>query len=214
VNEDEWRVEVELEDEDGGFGLVERLRSHDLDDEARKRLGRRAIVTRDGRRLFLYAASEDQAREAERVVRELAAADGLTAKTALTRWHPVEEAWKDASLPLPRSDAELQEELRRKEQAELQEAAEEGSYDWLVKIELPSRGDAADLEAKMKAEGRPVHRRWRYVTVDALTAEQANELAARLGDELPTEAEVWVEANPDDLPSPAFVLLESRLGGG
>jgi hypothetical protein len=66
----------------------------------------------------------------------------------------------------------------------------------------------------MKAEARPVHRRWRYVTVDTPTAEQANELAARLRDELPTEAEVWVEANPDDLPSPAFVLLESRLGGG
>jgi hypothetical protein len=55
-----------------------------------------------------------------------------------------------------------------------------------------------------------VHRRWRYVTVDALTEEQANELGTRLRAQAP-EAEVWIEANPDDIPSPTFVMLESRL---
>ncbi len=55
-----------------------------------------------------------------------------------------------------------------------------------------------------------MHRRWRYVTVDVLTEEQANELGTRLREEAP-EAEVWIEANPDDIPSPTFVLLESRL---
>jgi hypothetical protein len=29
-------------------------------------------------------------------------------------------------------------------------------------------------------------------------------------DEVPDESEVWVEANPDDIPSPVFVLLESK----
>ena len=48
---------------------------------------------------------------------------------------------------------------------------------------------------------------------NALTEEQASEIAARLGNELGQEAEVWVEANPDDIPSPPFVLLESRLPG-
>jgi hypothetical protein len=46
--------------------------------------------------------------------------------------------------------------------------------------------------------------------VDVVTEERANELGSRLRDELP-EAEVWVEANRDDIPSPAFVLLESRF---
>jgi len=211
VSEDEWRVEVDLDDEQHGFGLSERLRAHDLDDEARARLGRRVIVTRDGSRLFLYAASEENAREAERVVRELVAADGLTAEVAVTRWHPVEEAWKDASIPLPRTEAEEREERRRLEEAERREAAEEGSYDWWVKIELPSRSEAAELAAKLSAEGLPVHRRWRYVTVDVLTEELANELGARLREALPADAEIWVEANPDDIPNPTFVLLESRL---
>ena len=54
---DEWRVEVDLDDEQHGFTLGERLRSLDLDEEARKRLGDRVIVTRDGAKLFLYATS-------------------------------------------------------------------------------------------------------------------------------------------------------------
>ncbi|HET7857423.1 MAG TPA: hypothetical protein VFL41_13280 [Gaiellaceae bacterium] len=213
MNEDEWRLEVELEDERGGFGLLDRLRSHDLDDETRKRLGGRAMVTRDGPRLFVYASTDDAAREAERVVRELAAEDGLTARTSLTRWHPVEEAWKDAALPLPRTEAQVAEELDQKEEAEWQEAADEGSFDWLVKVALPTRAAAAELEEALRVEGLPVHRRWRYLTIDAVTEEQANELADRVRAEAPPEAEVWVEATAGDIPSPSFVLLESRLPG-
>src|SRR5436309_15771438 len=88
---DEWRVEVDLDDEQHGFTLGERLRSLDLDDEARERLGDRVVVTRDGAKMFLYAATEEQAREAERVARDLVAAEGLSAEIALTRWHPDEE---------------------------------------------------------------------------------------------------------------------------
>ena len=208
--EDEWRVEVDLDDEEHGYGLGERLRAQDLDDEARERLGRRAVVTRDGSHLFLYTGSEPEAREAERVARELVTADDLTAQIAVTRWHPVEEAWKDASIPLPRTPKEEREEAIRKEEAEWEEAEEEGSYDWMVKVALPGRSEAIELEQRLTGEGLPVHRRWRYVTVDVVTDERANELGSRLRDELP-EAEVWVEANRDDIPSPAFVLLESRL---
>jgi hypothetical protein len=211
VYDDEWRVEVELDDEEHGYGLGERLRSHDLDEEARVRLPGRVIVTRDGSRIFLYTASEQEAREAERVVRKLATADELTAEISVTRWHPVEEDWKDASIPLPQSEAEIDAERRRHEEAERAEAKEEGSYDWWVKVELHDRGAAADLAEKLASEGLPVHRRWRYLTVDVLTEEQANELGTRLLGELPPEAEVWVEANPDDVPNPVFVLLESRL---
>ena len=208
--EDEWRVEIDLDDQEHGYGLGERLRAQDLDDEARERLGRRAVVTRDGSRVFVYTGSEREAREAERVARELVAADELTAEIRVMRWHPVEQAWKDASIPLPRTPQEEQEEASRKEEAEWQEAEQEGSFDWLVKVALPGRREAAELEERLSGEGFPVHRRWRYVTVDVVTEERANELGSRLREDLP-EAEVWVVANPDDVPSPAFVLLESRL---
>jgi len=94
-------VEVELDDDEHGYSIGERLRALDLDDKARERLGGGLMVTRDGPRLFLYAASEAQAREAEHVVRSLVEADELTAEIRVTRWHPVEEAWKDVSIPLP-----------------------------------------------------------------------------------------------------------------
>jgi hypothetical protein len=207
VTEDEWRVEIDLDDEAHGFGLGERFRAHDLDDEARKRLGRRVVVTRDGPRVFLYTGSEAEAHEAELVARELVAADDLSADITVTRWHPVEEAWKDASIPLPRSEEEQEEELGRREEAERRE----GTFDWLVKVDMPSRSEAAKLEELLEDEGFPVHRRWRYLTVDVATEEQANELASRLQDMAPAEAEITVDANPDDIPTPVFVLLESRF---
>ena len=205
--DDEWRVEIDLDDEEHGLGLGERLRAHDLDDEARKRLGGRVVVTRDGPRVFLYAGQEPEAREAERVARELVAAENLTADIAVTRWHPVEEAWKDASIPLPETPEGEREELRLNEEAKRRE----GAYDWLVKIALPGRAEAVELEQRLEAEGFPVHRRWRYVTVDVVTQERADELATRLRGEVPDEAEIWVDASSDDIPNPAFVLLESRL---
>ena len=68
--EDEFRVEVELDDDEHHLTLGERLRAVDLDDEARERLGSRVIVTRDGSHLFLYANSQASCEEAERVVSE------------------------------------------------------------------------------------------------------------------------------------------------
>lgn len=209
--DDEWRVEIDFEDEEHGLGLGERLRAYVIDDEARRRLGRRVVVTRDGPHVFLYAGRQEEAREAERVARELVETDALTADIAVTRWHPLEEAWKDAAIPLPQTPEGEREELRRKEEAKWIQAQQEGSYDWLVKLVLPGRAEAAELEERLDGEGFPVHRRWRYVTVDVVTEERANELASRLRGELPDEAEIWVDASPDDIPNPAFVLLESHL---
>src|SRR5690348_8496891 len=90
---DEWRVEVELREEGHGLSLGERLRSLDLDDEARKRLGDRVVVTRDGSRMFLYARSADEASAAADVIRSLATEDGIDAQTQLTRWDEAGESW-------------------------------------------------------------------------------------------------------------------------
>lgn len=213
MNEDEWRVQVELDDEEQGYSLGERLRSHDLDDEARKRLGGRVFVSRDGSHLFLYATTEAGAREAERAVRELVAADRLTAEIAVTRWHPIEQAWEDASVPLPRTEAEIEAERRRMEEAEQREAEEEGSFDWFVKAHLQSRSAAVELAARLEREGHSVRRLWRYLEIGVLTEERANELAETLRDAVPPGAEISVEANADDMRTPVFVFLESRLRG-
>jgi len=121
--EDEFRVEVELDDEHH-HSLGERLRSLDLDDEARERLGSRVIVTRDGSHVFLYANSSASCEEAERVVRELLVEDELTADVRSTRWHPVEAAWKDASEPLPETTEAIDAEEEARE--ERQEDEDDG----------------------------------------------------------------------------------------
>lgn len=122
--QDEFRVEVELEDDEHHLTLGERLRAVDLDDEARERLGSRVIVTRDGSHLFLYANSQTSCEEAERVVRELIAGDELTAAVRSTRWHPVEQAWKDVSERLPETREELEAEEHARE--ERQAGADDG----------------------------------------------------------------------------------------
>lgn len=189
VDAEDWRVEVELDDEEHGFSLGERLRALDLDDEARKRLGRRVIVTRDGSRLFLYTGSRQEADEAARVVRELLSAERLTAELRTTRWAVDAEEWQEpAGAPSP-ADAE--------------------GHGWSVHVRASDRAEAVELEERLRGEGLPVERRWSYLTVGAQTEEQAEELAARLGRELPG-AEVEIDATAD-VPDPLFVLVRSWL---
>ena len=97
---DEWRVEVQLDDPEHGFPLSERLRALDLDDEVAERLGDRVIVTRDGPRLFVYTQSDEAAREAERIVGQVLATDELTADVRVRRWNPVDRFWQDPDEPL------------------------------------------------------------------------------------------------------------------
>lgn len=197
--DDGFRVEVELDDDEHGYSIGERLRALDLDDKARERLGRGVLVSRDGPNLFLYSATEAQAREAEGIVRELAQQERLTADVRVTRWHPVEEAWKEASIPLPATPAEERAEYAAREASELAEAEAEGEFDWHVVVQLPGRGDAAKLAGHLAAEGLAVTRRWRYVVAGVPTEERAEELADRLRSELPTEADVRIEVDLSDL---------------
>jgi hypothetical protein len=211
--EDEWRVEVKLDEEDHGRSLGDRLHKMKVDDEARKRLGNSVIVTRDGPRLFIYARHEQGAREAERAVRELLEQDGLAAEVQLTRWHPVGDAWRPADEPLPETDEEVAAEQQRHEDAEKAEAAETGKFDWEVVVHLPDRGAAVEFAEKLRGEGWPVKRRWRYVQVGVTTEEEAIGLGKKLEGEAPEGSGVGIRANPDDIPIPAFVRIESLKPG-
>jgi hypothetical protein len=86
--DEEFKVEVELGDEAHHLSFWERVKSLGLDDDARKRLGGRVTVTRDGNRIQLYTHTLEDAREAERTVRELVAADDITAEYTVSRSDP------------------------------------------------------------------------------------------------------------------------------
>ena len=209
MGDEDWRVEVELNDEQHGYSLSERMRALDLDDEARARLGRRVIVTRDGSKLFLYTTTEDEADEAARVVRELSTAEGLTAEIRTMRWHPVEAAWKDSSVPLPHTESEEALERQRREEREQREVEAGADYDWHVLARARDRAEAAAVERRLLEDELPVTRRWRFLTIGALTEEQADEIASAIRRDLP-EAEVRIEPTLD-MPSPPFVLIRSWL---
>jgi len=199
VSSEDWRVEITLDDEQHGFSLSERLRAQDLDEEVRERLGERVYVSRNGPQLLVYTQTEEQAREAESVLRQLVAEDDLSAEfRGVARWHPAEQEWKDASVPLPSTEAEVEQEQARRE-----------AGDWLVKINLPSADHAKDLAESLRAGGYPVHRIWRWVTVDVPTEEAGSELVSSVQAELPGEAQIWVEGNPEA--RPAFVFLDPRM---
>jgi hypothetical protein len=191
---EEWRLEVELDDERRGLSLGERLRSHSLEDEAQEHLGKRAIVTRDGSRVFVYTSTEAEAREAERVLRELIELDDLSADMWLSRWHPDAETWKDAAEPMPESETDRIAEYRGREAAALERAERTGEMPFEVRLDLPKLSDALTLVDELRERDLPVERRWRHVLVGAPTEERAGELAEELRSRVPEGTEVEIEA--------------------
>jgi hypothetical protein len=206
MSADEWRVEVILEQEGHGLRLGKRLQTLDLDDEARERLGDRVVVTRDGPHMFLYAASEPAAREAERVARELAASEeGIEAEVTVTRWHPAEEAWKDASEPMPETEEERSAEVAHREEAE----RASGEHEWEIRVDLPSHRAAVDVAERLTADGLEVQRRWRHLLVAALTEEDAAEIGERIRAEAPEGTTLQLEP-AQGYTHPAFVFMGSH----
>lgn len=93
---DEFKVEVELGG-DRQLSFWEKLRTLDVDDDARERLGSRVTVTRDGDRILLYTQTLADAQEAERTVRALVADDDVDAQFSVSRWDGAAQEWVDPS---------------------------------------------------------------------------------------------------------------------
>lgn len=93
--DEEFKVEVELGSDEHGLSFLERLRTLDLDDDARKRLGARVTVTRDGNFVQLYTHSLADAQEAETTVRQLVSDDHVSAEYTVSRWDATAEEWVD-----------------------------------------------------------------------------------------------------------------------
>ena len=175
------------------------------------RLGEKVIVTRDGARMFMYAAAEDEGREAERVVRELVAAEGLSAEISLTRWHPDQDEWKDASVPIPQTESERAAERERHEAAAEREPRRPWAYEWEVRVDLPTLRDTLAFASRLTDEGIDVRRHWKYLLVGAASEEHAAELAERIRGEAPEGSEVHV--GTAGAPHPVFVFLGAHKPG-
>jgi hypothetical protein len=190
---EDFRLTVDLDDEGDGTELVEWLSAVRLEADERRRFGERMVVSRDGARVFLYADTEEAAREAERVIRAQLEDRGVEARLALERWHPVEQVWKDVSEPLPQTDEELAAERARQQAREAAHSLETGHAEWEVRVELPTHEETQALADELEAEGIPVVRRATFLLAGAANEDDAVALAERLRRELPATARIEVE---------------------
>lgn len=194
---DDFRIVVTFEDEGSILGFGRSLREREFEKELREQLGDGVVVTHDGPEVFLYASSPEQAGAAERAVQEVLGQQPAGAEVSpVHRWHPVEERWKDASVPLPRTAEEIAIERAREEEQEARETKRLGYAEWEVRVDLPTHRDAADLAERLEAEGiSPIVRRWRYLLIGTATDDEARALAERIRADVPEGASVKAEAS-------------------
>ena len=183
--QDDWRIRVELPDEEGARGLLDRLglTRHDAEELADELREHRLAVSRDGDTVFVYAATGMQAEQASRIVeQELREADFTPTRFVTERWLRDEERWNDDP---PQPDVE-------------DELLERGYAPWEVRVECESLGQAHDLAEQLRAEGYDVSRTFTYVIAGTKDREQAVELAQRVHGRVEPGGELAHEVLPQN----------------
>jgi hypothetical protein len=200
ADSNDWRVTISLTDP----AHLERARrsfsEHAVEEDVRRQLGRSIALGAGDSQIFLYAGTENAARDAERVARSVLAQQGIEAEFALHRWHPIEEDWESPDVAMPQTEAERQAEHQRLEDAETAESLATGTAQWEARVEFPSHHEAVALASKLRGEGRTVVRRWRFLVVGANNEDDARALAEQIKQEAPPDATVRAEHSGVSLP--------------
>jgi hypothetical protein len=200
ADSNDWRVTISLTDPAHLERARQTFSEHEVAEDARRRLGRSIAVGSGDSQIFLYAGTENAARDAERVASGILADRGIQARFALHRWHPLEEEWESPDVAMPRTEAERQAEHQRLEDAETAESLASGTAQWEARVEFPSHHEAVALASKLRAEGRTVVRRWRFLVVGANNEDDARDLAEQIRREAPADATVSAEHSGVSLP--------------
>jgi hypothetical protein len=185
VAQDDWRIRIDLPDEEGARGLLDRLglRQTDAEDLAEELREHRLAVSQDGDTVFVYAASGMQAEQASRIVEEELQEAGLTPDRFVTeRWLRAEERWDDEP---DQPDAE-------------EELLGRGYAPWEVRVETESLGEAHDLAERLRSEGYDVSRTFTYVIAGTATREEAVDLARRIQGRVEPGGELVYEVQPQN----------------
>ena len=181
---DDWRIRIELPEEQHAHGLIGRLGR--IGNDPAERLehglaGRRLAVTRDDATVFVYAASALEAEKAREAVLVELADEGLEARvTRIEHWLADEERWDDE----PPSETWEQ------------EAIEHGYAPWEVRVECGSRGEAEELAASLEEEGYSVVQTFSFVIAGTNSQEDARKLAQRIGGNVEAGGELVYETAP------------------
>jgi hypothetical protein len=183
---EDWRIRLELHEEQHAETILGRLGLDLGSDEARRLAqeleGRRLAVSRDGNELFVYASSVAEAARARALVEAELAEESIEARASdVEHWLHDEERWTGE----PPQETWEEEELDR------------GYAPWEVRVERETHAEAQKLADELESQGYDVVRRWRYLIVGAASEEEARDLADRLHGESELGGEVvWEEGLP------------------
>jgi hypothetical protein len=186
MDRDEWRVVATAGSGNEAAHLERALHDHEAGEEALDRVA----VTRDDMRVYVYAADRAGAEAAEAALRHVLLREALEANVALQRWHHAEERWED---PGAREDAAGEAAALTADERE--ESAEEGA-EWEVRVDLGNHRAAKALAGRLRDEGLPVWRGWRFLIIGAASEADAEALAERIRAEAPAGAKVQTEGAP------------------
>jgi hypothetical protein len=204
MDHDDWRVTISFPDRTQAERAKPILSRLKVADDARRRLGHSIAVGAGGSQVFLYAGTEVAGREAERVARDVLAEHHFQAGFAIHRWHPLEERWEEPGVAMPRTEEERQAEHQRLLEDETADSLATGLAQWEARADFPSHQEAVTLAAKLRSEGLPVIRRWKFLVVGANNEDEARELADQIRREAPADATVRAEHSPVHLPFTGF----------
>lgn len=215
--DDDWRLQIDLDDQGIAASLADHLRASELEHELKADLAHRVILSHEGKRIFLYAGTREQIEPARDLVVRVLGEKGWKAELELRRWHPVAEEWEDPDLAEPSTDAERKAERERLMEAEDAETAERGGLaEWEVRAEFPSHQEAREFAEKLRAEGLEPVRRWRYLVIGAADEDAARDLADRISAEAPGDGKVTTEGSLairwGERPSNPFAFLGGLAG--
>jgi len=182
---DDWRIRIELPDEEGARGFLERLHlaRRDAEELAAELREHRLAVSQDEDTVFVYAASGMPAEQASRIAgEELRDSEWEPKRYVIEHWLDDEDRWDD-DPPTPDTEAEM---LSR------------GYAPWEVRVECESLSAADDLAEQLRSEGYGVSHTFNYVIAGTRTREEAVELAQRVHGEVEPGGELVYEVQPEN----------------
>ena len=215
--DDDWRLQIDLDDDGVAGKLADLLRSNDLETELRVDLKDALIVSHEGERIFVYAGTREPLDFVRGEVAKSAQSRGWNVEFDLRHWHSTAEDWEDADAPVPATEAEKAAEHERLIATEDAEpAAHGGLAEFEVRVEFPTHAEAREFAKKLDEEGLEPVRRWRYMVVGAADEDAANALAERIRAEAPADSKVTAEGSLravwDQQPPNRFFFLGGLAG--
>ncbi len=190
---DDFRIRVEVPRE-RVRELLEALEAHERDGGAGFPSPEHVAVSHEEGHVFLYADSGEEAARARGALEAVLSEKGIPGEVSSWRWHPEEERWEDASLRAPQDPPpSTPPSTTRLEELETEESESAGYPEWEVRVTLPTHHDARAFAERLAAEGIPVQRHWRHLTLGAEDEDDARALADRLRSEAPQGSTLEVE---------------------